>query len=246
MYKKLKRIESEVDDLRRYLVALAKSIESVISSVNARISSLERVISDLAEALERVEADIQELNARINSVRAELMREISETREYLDQRIEGVRKDLTTQINATKAYLEGKIAETEQKLNTRIRETEQRLDKHLAEQDRVLEIHGEGLLGSAVMQLVNTLTPEITATTHAVIGQFNSHPLIVVEGPERVRVIYVVKEEDQSITEQIKTLALTIRRYTGKDVEVSVVAMKPKEGMPLWLAGITATENFLL
>jgi len=203
--------------------------------MSSELSSILRNINDIYN-------ELRMLNARIENIEYE----IRETRKYLDQRIEEVRKELEKEIDATRAYLERKIAETEQRLGTRIRETEQRLDQHLAEQDRVLEVHGEGLLSSAVMQLMGTLMPRLAPSTHVVVGQFNSYPLIVVEDEDRINLFCVVKEENQSVAEQVKRLAHLIRRYTGKDVDTRIYAMKPREGEPLWLLRPASAEALQL
>ena len=264
IYEELEKIKEELDKTRKDL-----------SAVYEKTSSLERYVVSIEKELERAKGYIWNLNARIEGVRNELMSEINETKEYLEQRIENVRKELKDEINKTKEhleqriekaeqrienvrkelrneinetrkYLEGKIAETEQRLGARIRETEQRLDQHLAEQDRVLEIHGEGLLSSAIMQLVGTLMPRLAPSTHVVVGQFNSYPLIVVEDEDRINLFCVVKEENQSVAEQVKRLAHLIRRYTGKDVDTRIYAMKPREGEPLWLLRPALAETLQL
>jgi len=220
MYNGLKRLERELYSLRAEL-----------SNVNSRISSLEKDVADIGAGLEKVKEGIRELNDRIDRVRTELTGKIDETRKYLNQRIENTRRELKKEINETRDHLEKKIADTEQ-----------RLDQHLAEQDEVLEIHGEGLLDSAVMQLMGILMPRLAPSTHVVVGQFNLYPLIVVEDEDRINLFCVVKEENQSVAEQIKRLAHLIHRYTGKDVNASIYAMKPREGAPLWLLRLASAE----
>ncbi|ADM27639.1 hypothetical protein Igag_0816 [Ignisphaera aggregans DSM 17230] len=231
LYNELRRLSNKVD-------SLSYSVTTAVSTIHSRIESLERTVANIVIELGRIEKSLQILNKRIENVRKELEKEISATRVYLEQRIENVRIELNNQINATRTYLEGRIVETEKRLNERIDKTEQRLDQHLAEQDRVLEIHGEGLLGSVVMQLMNSLIPRITPTTHVVVGQFNSYPLIVIEEADYIYMVYIVKEEDQGLIEQIRLFEDSLRRYTGKDVKRYILAMKPKEETPLWLARI--------
>jgi len=250
IYKELERLEKELDETRKNLLgaisAVYAKLEGYIARIGEEVERTEEYIRNLnariEEVREELESEINETRERIEEIRNELMSEINKTKEYLEQRIEEVREELESEINATRVYLEGKIAETEQRLGARIRETEQRLDQHLAEQDKVLEIHGEGLLGSAVMQLIGVLMPRLTPSTHVVVGQFNSYPLIVVEDEDRVNLICVVKEENRDVAEQMKRLAHLIRRYTGKDVDVGIYAMKPKEGAPLWLTRLALAE----
>jgi len=249
IYEELEKIKEELDKTRKDL-----------SAVYEKTSSLERYVVSIEKELERAKGYIWNLNARIEGVRNELMSEINETKEYLGQRIENVRKELKDEINKTKEHLEQRIEKAEQRIENvrkelrneinetrkylegKIAETEQRLDQHLAEQDRVLEIHGEGLLSSAIMQLVGTLMPKLAPSTHVVVGQFNSYPLIVVEDEDRINLFCVVKEENQSVAEQIKRLAYLIRKYTGKDVNASIYAMKPREGAPLWMLRLSLAE----